>query len=137
MQELSTRTVLARKRKIPRQMGTLAASIQDLQGGSWNSHERRIRHILSFLLCKTSLPAAWQTAWWHRTSKACLGMGTPAQRTFAGSHSHQQVCSGGQPQAHPQHATHLPFPASSSTHTSLPLLLPQHTSGKNCVHLPR
>lgn len=36
---------------------------------------------------------------------------------------HQQVWSGGQPQAHPQQAT-LVFPASSSTHTSLLLLLP-------------
>lgn len=82
---------MAQKRKIPRQIGmkaiTLVVYIHSLQGGSWNSREHRIWHILSFLLCKTGLPAAWQTAWWHRSSRACSGMGASVQHTFTGSHS--------------------------------------------------
>ena len=66
---------------------TLAVYTQSLQGVSWNSHEQGIWHILSLLLCKTGPPAAWQTAWWHRSSRACSGMGDPVQHTFTGSHS--------------------------------------------------
>lgn len=75
--ELGSVRTRCQKRKIPRQIGKeaipLAVYMQSLQVASWSSQERRIQHILSFLLWEAGLPAAGQRAWWHRMGRARSG----------------------------------------------------------------